>query len=209
MVASGYPEFPVLRWSILLLISDLTLSYSHGIWSNRESSSDGGLGSSAEVLNGRISVLWLAKFAGEEDEFRAVSLKALDVGGEGWDRVVDTAVVDRNTDSACKGSRNLSSLCNSIQHLDLPVDYHVGYTFNSSKVKPLPARTRRLYLMVGHRTTGLNLSTGRGATAVALLILAFLLRSLRPGWSKCVRTRVCHCFRKWLLGICCGAENRR
>jgi hypothetical protein len=40
-------------------------------------------------------------------------------------------------------------------------------TFSSVRVKPRPARSRRLYLIVGHRTTGLSLSTGRGATAAA------------------------------------------
>jgi len=54
-------------------------------------------------------------------------------------------------------------------------------TFNSSNEKPLPARTRRLYLMVGQRTIGRSLSTGRGATWAALAIRACLRRSLRPG----------------------------
>ena len=44
---------------------------------------------------------------------------------------------------------------------------------------------------------------GRGATAAALAMRAWQRRSLRPGWSKCVRTRRCHCLRKWLLGSCC------
>lgn len=99
---------------------------------------------------------------------------------------------------------------------------HLQPTSSSSMVNPRPARTRLLYLVDGHRIIGLSLSTGRGAIAAALVRRAFLLRSLRPGcisfisyrsvvmdwwanstWSKCVRTRVCHCFRKWLLGICC------
>lgn len=41
-------------------------------------------------------------------------------------------------------------------------------TFNSENVNPRPARTRRLYLIVGHRTIGLNLSVGRGAACAAL-----------------------------------------
>ena len=55
------------------------------------------------------------------------------------------------------------------------------YTFSSAKEKPRPARTRRLYLIVGHRTTGRSLSTGRGATAAAFERRAFRRRSLRPG----------------------------
>lgn len=55
-------------------------------------------------------------------------------------------------------------------------------TFSSSKVNPLPARTRRLYLMVGHLTTGLRRSMGLGATAAILVRRAFLRRSLRPGY---------------------------
>lgn len=55
------------------------------------------------------------------------------------------------------------------------------FTFNSAMVKPRPARTRRLYLMVGHRTTGRSLSTGRGATAAALAMRASRRRCFRPG----------------------------
>ena len=55
------------------------------------------------------------------------------------------------------------------------------FTFSSARVKPRPARTRRLYLMVGHRTTGRSLSTGRGATAAALAMRASRRRCFRPG----------------------------
>lgn len=41
------------------------------------------------------------------------------------------------------------------------------FTFSSARENPRPARTRRLYLMLGQRTMGFNLSTGRGATAAA------------------------------------------
>jgi hypothetical protein len=51
-------------------------------------------------------------------------------------------------------------------------------------VKPRPARTRRLYLTVGHRTTGRSLSTGRGATAAALARRFSRRRCLRPGYSR-------------------------
>lgn len=53
-------------------------------------------------------------------------------------------------------------------------------------MKPRPARTRRLYLMVGHRTTGRSLSMGRGATAAALAWRAFLRETFLPGyiWSN-------------------------
>ena len=64
------------------------------------------------------------------------------------------------------------------------VDYgFAGYrgTFNSIKVNPRPALTRRLYLIVGHRIIGRSLSIGRGATAAALEIRAALRRDLRPG----------------------------
>lgn len=58
-------------------------------------------------------------------------------------------------------------------------------TFNSVRVKPRPARTRRLYLIVGHRTIGLNLSTGRGATAAAFERRALRRLSFRPGCIIC------------------------
>ena len=97
-------------------------------------------------------------------------------------------------------------------------------TFSSAKVKPRPARTRLLYLMVGQRTTGLSLSTGRGATFAAFSWRLVRRRVLRPGWeemsghdfevhyrrhcsqhsecergitwSKCTRTRRCQSLRK-------------
>lgn len=55
------------------------------------------------------------------------------------------------------------------------------YTFSSAREKPRPARTRRLYLSVGHRTIGRSLSTGRGAIAAAFARRAPRRRSFRPG----------------------------
>lgn len=57
------------------------------------------------------------------------------------------------------------------------------YTLSSWRVKPRPALARRLYLMVGHCTTGRSLSTGRGATAAALAKRASRRRCLRPGYQ--------------------------
>lgn len=57
-------------------------------------------------------------------------------------------------------------------------------TFSSASVKPRPSLTRRLCLMVGHRTTGRSLSTGRGATAAALERRASLRRDFEPGCTK-------------------------
>lgn len=59
-------------------------------------------------------------------------------------------------------------------------DFH---TFNSASENPRPTLTRRLYLIVGHRTIGLSLSTGRGATAAAFITRAFRRRDLRPGYG--------------------------
>ena len=56
-------------------------------------------------------------------------------------------------------------------------------TFNSASENPRPALTRRLYLIVGHRTIGLSLSTGRGATAAAFVRRAFRRRDFRPGYA--------------------------
>merc|ERR1711964_52558 len=60
--------------------------------------------------------------------------------------------------------------------------------FSSAREKPRPGRTRRLYLMVGQRTTGLSLSTGLGATFAALATRALRLDFFLPGWSKWQRT---------------------
>ena len=56
-----------------------------------------------------------------------------------------------------------------------------GFTFSSASENPRPALTRRLYLIVGHRTTGFSLSTGRGATDAALVRRELRRRDLRPG----------------------------
>ncbi len=56
-----------------------------------------------------------------------------------------------------------------------------GRTFSSAREKPRPARTLRLYLMVGHRTIGRRRSTGRGATAAALTRRAVRRRTFLPG----------------------------
>jgi len=110
VVAPGSPELPVLGWGALLLSGDLALGDGIGIWSNGEGGGNGSLGSGGEVLSAGVTLLWLADLAGEEDEFRAIGLETLDIGSEGWDRVVDTAVVDRDTDGAGERRGDLSSL---------------------------------------------------------------------------------------------------
>ena len=74
------------------------------------------------------------------------------------------------------------------------------YTLSSVSENPRPARTRRLYLMVGQRTTGRSLSTGRGATAAALVRRALRRRDLRPGYNVAVRI-LAHVL--WGVFICC------
>lgn len=110
VVAPGSPELPVLGLGVLLRSGDLALSDGIGIWSNGESRGNDSLGSGSEVLGAGVTLLWFAELAGEEDEFRAVGLEALDVGSEGWNGVVDTAVVDRDTDCAGESRGDLSSL---------------------------------------------------------------------------------------------------
>lgn len=54
-------------------------------------------------------------------------------------------------------------------------------TLSSASVNPRPVLALRLYLMVGHWTTGLSLSAGRGATLAAFARRAVLRRCFRPG----------------------------
>ena len=61
-------------------------------------------------------------------------------------------------------------------------DAKMFHTFSSASENPRPALTRRLYLMLGQRTIGRSLSTGRGATAAALVRRALRRRDLRPGY---------------------------
>lgn len=54
-------------------------------------------------------------------------------------------------------------------------------TLNSSKLNPLPARTRVLYRKVGHLTMGFNEVVGRGNTRRALATRCACLLCLRAG----------------------------
>lgn len=63
------------------------------------------------------------------------------------------------------------------------------HTFSSAREKPRPARTRRLYLAVGQRTTGLSLSTGRGATEAALAWRALRLLFFLPAYRRGIREK--------------------
>jgi hypothetical protein len=86
----------------------------------------------------------------------------------------------------CVGYR-LPTNCQNLKFSKPPNLRAQPLTFNSVKVNPRPARTRRLYLTVGHRTIGLNLSTGRGATAAAFERRALRRLSFRPGYLLHVR----------------------
>ena len=79
--------------------------------------------------------------------------------------------------------------------------WHYQLTFNSSRVKPRPARTLVLYLNVGHLTIGLSgPATGRGATVLAFLILFVLRRCFLIGWLNHVLTLLCQSLWKCPLG---------
>jgi hypothetical protein len=81
--------------------------------------------------------------------------------------------------------RGIPASCISVRPIDSHLNVLIFHTFNSVRVKPRPARTRRLYLMVGHRTMGLNLSIGRGATAADFARRALRRLNLRPGCVSC------------------------
>lgn len=75
-------------------------------------SGEGSLGS-VDLLSGRVELLELAALAGEEDETGLVVLKAVDVGDERLLGVVDTAVVNGDTDGAGELGGDASFLDNS------------------------------------------------------------------------------------------------
>ena len=164
--------------------------------------SKGGLGS-VDLLSGRVKLLELTALAGEENQASLVVLEAGNIGDERLLRVVDTAVVNGDTDGASEllgdtsflkcGERSCKPLTmfevrpvaraiSDSSHPLMILTHRDEFTFSSARVKPRPARTRRLYLTVGQRTTGRNWSTGRGATAAALARRASRRRCLRPGY---------------------------
>lgn len=124
---------------------------------------------SLDLLSGGLTLLGGLGVAGEEDEALLVSLQALDVGLKGLLAQVLAAGVDGDTD----GARELAGDVGLLEWMSEPalkfstssqLDIH---TLSSAREKPRPARTRRLYLTVGQRTTGRSLSTGLGATLAA------------------------------------------
>lgn len=167
----------------------------------------GGVGDGLELLLGGVALLGLVALLGEEDQALLVGLEALDVGGQGLLGDVLAAGIDGDTDGGGVLAGDASGLDSallesSIIASNLPQRAHIvnqvtedmarracrslfrpvdQRTFSSARVKPRPARTRRLYLMVGHRTTGRSLSMGRGATAAALAWRAFLRETFLPG----------------------------
>ena len=98
---------------------------------------------SLDVLGGGVTLLGLAVAAGEEDEALPVFLEALDVGLEALLGEVLAAGVDRDTDGASElagdtgGCYVLGAFC-AIREDNIP--------FSSTREKPRPGRTRRLYL---------------------------------------------------------------
>ena len=153
-----------------------------------------------DVLLGGIEGLVLAGFAREEDQTGLVGLEAGDVESEGFLRGGLAARVDGDADCGgelawdagfllfCTGQLLdvwLYEICGVFGRTGRDVCVDVIFrTFSSINVNPRPARTRRLYLTVGQRTTGRSLSTGLGATLAAFDRRAARLRDLRPGWSK-------------------------
>ena len=141
---------------------------------------ESGSGRSHNVLDvGLLGVtgLGLAGLAGEDNETLLVGLEAGDVGSEGLLAEVLATVIDGDTDSGSVQLGDTSGLhaCQKVELFFNPLR-KFRITLSSAREKPRPARTRRLYLMVGHRTMGLSLSTGLGARAAALAERAPLRR---------------------------------
>lgn len=126
-VATGVPQPPVS--SFLTLGQAVTLDLGDGLLGesvlDREGSADvsgvalglalrgeGGLGG-VDLLSRRVELLELTALAGEEDETGLVVLKAVDVGDERLLGVVDTAVVNGDTDGAGELGGDTSFLNNS------------------------------------------------------------------------------------------------
>ena len=143
---------------------------------------EGSLGS-VDLVSGRVELLELAALAGEENQAGLVVVEAGDVGNQRFLGVVGAAVVDGDTDSASELLRDAGFLYTSKSCCSMPIGPSVINTFNSARENPRPARTRRLYLMVGQCTTGRSLSTGRGATEAAFAARASRRRCLRPGYA--------------------------
>lgn len=153
-----------------------------------------------DLLGAGVTLLGGLGLAGEEDKALTVSLEALDVGGETLLGKVLAAGVDGDTDGGCKLAGNTSSLLMGSAY-SLENCMSILHTLSSAKLKPRPARTRRLYLMEGQRTTGLSLSTGRGATAAAFAMRASLRDFFLPAYIESVSGLCCFALQAPLLSM--------
>lgn len=113
-LTTGIPQFPVS--SLLTLGQAVTADLGDGLLGGGVVDGEGSanLGSVAlglalggesslggvDLVSGRVKLLELTALAGEEDQAGLVVLEAVDVGDERLLGVVDTAVVNGNTDSA-------------------------------------------------------------------------------------------------------------
>lgn len=152
---------------------------------------EGGFGG-VDLVSGGVELLELAALPGEEDQTGLVVVETGDVGSQRFLGVVVAAVVDGDADGGGKLLGDAGFLCTSKSCCFMPTSSPGIYTFNSARENPRPARTRRLYLLVGQWTTGRSLSTGRGATEAAFAARASRRLCLRPGYAKLVH---CPCRR--------------
>jgi hypothetical protein len=124
-----------------------------------------------------VQLCVLALATREENKALLVLLKTSNVDLDGLFANVLAAGIDRDTD----GGRQLAWDTGFLIAVNSTSSTRpISQTFNSAKENPRPARTRRLYLTVGQRTTGLSLSTGRGATRAAFLTRFARRLDLRP-----------------------------
>lgn len=133
-----------------------------------------------------------------------VGLEALDVADKRLFGQVLATVVDGDADGGGKQTGDLGGLIDPRSATVLWPKYQTTMgawmrgchdrTFSSARENPRPTRSFRLYLIVGHLTTGLRRSTGRGATAAALARRAMRLRTFLPGCFEvhCQLHPFCH-----------------
>lgn len=96
LVSAGHTKGTVGR-GLTLGLGDGTGSDMGDGGSDGEKGTGGELGGGLEVLGGGITLLDAVRTAGEDNEASTVGLEAVDVGVEGFLRLVATTVVDGNT----------------------------------------------------------------------------------------------------------------
>jgi len=101
LVGAGFPQ-RLVSGEFCFVLGDGARSFGLGNFAEWNDVLRHQLGGNSHLLRRGIALVGLGELLGEEDEFRSVLLEALDILLKGFDALVATTVVDRNSDRPCE-----------------------------------------------------------------------------------------------------------